>query len=735
MNNLVKNAGNATSIPVVDTFPVTAYASDARTISDRTHLRAPWSLLVAQLILSKWQHTDYYDDAADYEDKLENLLGRGTTSSNFLDVGAMEAWRPPNIAADTAQAVGATGYATAGVRSLNGDGSVAPKQLSYTFDEFCPGVGQLWFLAVAAVAVATWAFVEAKHWKKSFETRGCTGDSELGEQGQWRQTGRSLVMVLAVVGLAWFGESAMPAGDRPAGRIWDTENTDLWISAMLSLMLVGVLTMRKLPLKNVRVLSREQTDEWKGWMQVAFVMYHYTNAEPTYPLIRALVSAYVWMTGFGHGLYCWKTSDFSLARIAKSLWRMNFFVVLLSTATGTDWILYYVVALHTTFFLLVYFSLWLGVLLARKAGGKPHDSPLSKLLGIGVMATLSAVIWEVPGVYDNVFGHAFKWAFGSFFNDYFKMRTEMDRYSAVLGMMFAAVYPTLLKEKWPIRSPAATQGTKGRWTWTSTASLCVQVFVATGATAAWIALWATKFHVDDKSDYQQLHPYVGALWVPLYIMVRNCHPWLTERSCGVMEFFGSHSLEMYLLQFHLFLTKKSERILYIIPDEAYASTNMLIAGTIMCTCAPVVFARTAGILKTVQALPRRSKAVAMAPLVVAGVVLAATDGAFSGNGSSSDDGIDTFGPSTAANFTSNFTFGPSTVTVDDDSCPVSAWYWWLGVVVALEVTVVAFLYGHRTRDQQTSPADRSTASPPPTVVWDAKAPGHGEAVFTQRTAL
>ena len=76
---------------------------------------------------------------------------------------------------------------------------------------------------------------------------------------------------------------------------------------------------------------------------------------------------YVWMTGFGHGLYCWRTNDFSLARIAKSLWRMNFFVVLLSTATGTDWIMYYVVALHTTFFLLVYFSLWLGVLLARKA--------------------------------------------------------------------------------------------------------------------------------------------------------------------------------------------------------------------------------------------------------------------------------------------------------------------------------------------------------------------------------
>ena len=48
-----------------------------------------------------------------------------------------------------------------------------------------------------------------------------------------------------------------------------------------------------------------------------------------------------------------------------------------------------------------------------QAAGQPHDSPLSKLLGIFIMATLCAAIWEVPGVYDNVFGHAFAWAFGA----------------------------------------------------------------------------------------------------------------------------------------------------------------------------------------------------------------------------------------------------------------------------------------------------------------------------------
>ena len=52
-----------------------------------------------------------------------------------------------------------------------------------------------------------------------------------------------------------------------------------------------------------KLLNREQTEEWKGWMQVMFVWYHYYRAAETYNLIRLFIASYVWMTGFGKCLF------------------------------------------------------------------------------------------------------------------------------------------------------------------------------------------------------------------------------------------------------------------------------------------------------------------------------------------------------------------------------------------------------------------------------------------------
>ena len=48
------------------------------------------------------------------------------------------------------------------------------------------------------------------------------------------------------------------------------------------------------PKHDVQPLSRAQTEEWKGWMQFAFIMYHYYRMYSAYNGIRCFVSAYVW---------------------------------------------------------------------------------------------------------------------------------------------------------------------------------------------------------------------------------------------------------------------------------------------------------------------------------------------------------------------------------------------------------------------------------------------------------
>ena len=76
-----------------------------------------------------------------------------------------------------------------------------------------------------------------------------------------------------------------------------TYSRDLfWFLVLLLMAVAAGLTRKETPDK---ILNREQTEEWKGWMQVMFVWYHYFKAAETYNAIRVFIAAYVWMTGFG----------------------------------------------------------------------------------------------------------------------------------------------------------------------------------------------------------------------------------------------------------------------------------------------------------------------------------------------------------------------------------------------------------------------------------------------------
>jgi len=49
--------------------------------------------------------------------------------------------------------------------------------------------------------------------------------------------------------------------------------------------------------EKTEILNRDQTEEWKGWMQFMFLLYHYQHAEEVYNAIRVMITCYVWMTG------------------------------------------------------------------------------------------------------------------------------------------------------------------------------------------------------------------------------------------------------------------------------------------------------------------------------------------------------------------------------------------------------------------------------------------------------
>ena len=65
---------------------------------------------------------------------------------------------------------------------------------------------------------------------------------------------------------------------------------DLWVGAMVLLLLVSYSPRLTRTTDNT-FFSRHQCNEWKGWMQIAFVAYHYANAQDFYVSIRWFVSA------------------------------------------------------------------------------------------------------------------------------------------------------------------------------------------------------------------------------------------------------------------------------------------------------------------------------------------------------------------------------------------------------------------------------------------------------------
>jgi hypothetical protein len=101
-------------------------------------------------------------------------------------------------------------------------------------------------------------------------------------------------------------------------------NRDLFIFLYFLLIIVSAITSftihhDKSPFsgKSILYLNRHQTEEWKGWMQVLFLMYHYFAASEIYNAIRLFIAAYVWMTGFGNFSYYYIRKDFSMARFAQ----------------------------------------------------------------------------------------------------------------------------------------------------------------------------------------------------------------------------------------------------------------------------------------------------------------------------------------------------------------------------------------------------------------------------------
>ncbi|CEG63831.1 Putative CAS1 domain-containing protein [Rhizopus microsporus] len=295
------------------------------------------------------------------------------------------------------------------------------------------------------------------------------------------------------------------------------------------MMVVGVLGFIKLKHKtegDQGFLNRHQTDEWKGWMQVIILIYHFCGASGTsgiYNAVRILVAAYLFQTGYGHFFFFYKKADFGIGRILNVMVRLNLLTFVLQYLMDTDYLSYYFTPLVSFWFFVIWTMMYIG--------NQWNKTPSFLLAKLAVSCILTTAFIKVPGILEFVF-------------DILQVTFNIHWNPAEWRFRLALVTE---HPKWPIMKKTAL-------------GLSVIALV-----------WYFWFELsrEDKFAYNQVHPYIS--WIPIlgFVVLRNANAYLRNTHSEFYSFIGKISLETFIGQFHMWLAADTKGLLVLLINPAW----------------------------------------------------------------------------------------------------------------------------------------------------------------------
>ncbi|KAG6912037.1 hypothetical protein DXG01_000285 [Tephrocybe rancida] len=345
----------------------------------------------------------------------------------------------------------------------------------------------------------------------------------------WAKDAQRPALVFSVgVALVFFA-------DRSGLWLKEQKQFNAWTFSFLSLvaLLVGFATIKRSD-KDLGFLNREQTDEWKGWMQ----------------------TSYLFMTGYGHTTFYLRKADFGFLRIAQVMVRLNLLTLVLAYTMNTDYISYYFSPLVSMWFLIIYATMFVG---SQFNDRTPFI--LGKIvISAGLFTWFMKEQWLLEMLFTflrRVFGihwSAREWNF----------RVTLDLWIVYAGMLAAIA---VIK----IRDHRLTD--HARWV------LATRIAIALSALCI---VWFFVFELlqASKFTYNLWHPYMS--WIPVlsFVVLRNASVILRSASSSAFAFIGRCSLETFIIQYHLWLAGDTKGVLLVIPGTPWRPVNFVLS-TIM----------------------------------------------------------------------------------------------------------------------------------------------------------
>lgn len=233
--------------------------------------------------------------------------------------------------------------------------------------------------------------------------------------------------------------------------------------------------------------------------------------------------------------------------------RLNFLVTCLCVTVSNEYMLYYICAMHSYWFISVY--IFMGVLKSWNTDSK------KMAVKFGAYFVINCIIFEIEAVKTNIFkpfsfllkytdgkhDPMHEWAF----------RLGLDHWACFFGMLCAYNYPHFEKFITNLEKIENYQ------------KKCIVKFILISTCIVALYFWFVTVMLKDKFDYNVTHPYSSLIPILCFVILRNSFPVLRKHYIHMFAWLGKITLETYLSQLHIYLQSNAKHLISYIPRHHF----------------------------------------------------------------------------------------------------------------------------------------------------------------------